>query len=266
MNKPVVYSSNPLAGLSSQLGARFKTKSGKLLTRLVLAVIILYLLLNRDISVDIQFSDMLEDAVPAQNISGQEEPIPIQTSSKNHNLNSGPKDSENRGNLFTNLPFGSSGKTSVTESERRRKMELYVKRYAPIAKSQMREFGIPASITLAQGLLESDAGESRLAIENNNHFGLKCFSKTCKRGHCTNFTDDSHKDFFRKFDSPAESFKAHSQLLAGERYKFLYRYRKTDFRSWAKGLRRAGYATDPRYHEKLIRLITEMDLNDYDRY
>jgi hypothetical protein len=266
MSKPVVYNSKPFFASGSQLGIRLKTRSGKIITRLILAAILLYILLNRDISVDVQFSEMLDDDFPAQNSDKSELAVPVKTSSRDVGFNPENTGFENRGNLFTNLPFGSDHKTPVTEAEKRRKMELYVKRYAPIAKSQMRKFGIPASITLAQGLLESDAGESRLAIENNNHFGIKCFSKSCKRGHCTNFTDDSHKDFFRKFENPAESFKAHSQLLAGERYQFLYRYKKTDFSSWAKGLRRAGYATDPNYHEKLIRLIKSLNLSDYDEH
>ena len=265
MNKPVNYGGNPLATLSKQVAAGIKSKAGKFLTRLAIAAILVYLLMNRDISIDIQFSDMLDESLPTLAPDDSFTPRPVQTSQKNTSGHKALQQDDNRGNHFSNLPFGNSGRKAVTEAEKRRKMQLYVKKYAKIAQSQMREYGIPASITLAQGLLESDAGESRLAIENNNHFGIKCFSKTCKRGHCTNFTDDSHKDFFRKFDSATESFKAHSQLLAGERYQFLYRYRKTDYNSWAKGLRRAGYATDPNYHQKLIRLIQEMDLHDYDR-
>ncbi len=265
MNKPVTYRDSPLAALNKQLGAGIKSKTGKFLMRLAIGAILIYLLMNRDISIDIQFSDMLDDSIPARATDDANSPRPVQTSQKVSSGSKGLPQNDNRGNHFSNLPFGGAGKKVVTEAEKRRKMQLYVKKYAKIAQSQMREYGIPASITIAQGLLESDAGESRLAIENNNHFGIKCFSKTCKRGHCTNFTDDSHKDFFRKFDSAVESFKAHSQLLSGERYQFLYRYRKTDYSSWAKGLRRAGYATDPNYHHKLIRLIQEMDLHDYDR-
>ena len=82
----------------------------------------------------------------------------------------------------------------------------------------MEKYGIPASISLAQGLIESRAGSSKLAVNNNNHFGIKCFSRHCRKGHCTNFTDDTHKDFFRKFPSPWESWRAHSQLLSSGRY------------------------------------------------
>ena len=128
----------------------------------------------------------------------------------------------------------------------------------------MRKYGIPASITLAQGLIESNAGESRLSKENNNHFGMKCFSKKCKKDHCSNFTDDSHKDFFRKYTTAWESYRAHSIMLGGDRYKHLKKLDKSDYKSWARGLKKAGYATDRRYAEKLIHIIEEMELYQYD--
>ena len=128
----------------------------------------------------------------------------------------------------------------------------------------MNTHGIPSSITLAQGLLESNIGESRLAQENNNHFGIKCFSKQCAKGHCTNFNDDHHKDFFRKFSTLEESYAAHSQLLQKDRYQNLFRLKKTDYKGWARGLKKAGYATDPQYAEKLIRIIEDLELYQYD--
>jgi flagellum-specific peptidoglycan hydrolase FlgJ len=140
----------------------------------------------------------------------------------------------------------------------------YISAYAPLAREQMRKHGIPASITLAQGLLESNIGSSRLAKENNNHFGIKCFSNSCKKGHCTNFSDDSHKDFFRKFSSVAESFQAHSALLKKPRYRSLYSLSRNDYKGWARGLRRAGYATDRSYDAKLIHLIESLELYKYD--
>jgi flagellum-specific peptidoglycan hydrolase FlgJ len=170
----------------------------------------------------------------------------------------------NEANTFSNMPFDGELDSEQKRAEKIKKMKAYVKQYAKYAQAEMAKHGIPASITLAQGLLESDAGESRLAVNNNNHFGIKCFSRTCKRGHCSNFTDDTHKDFFRKYKTPAESFKAHSTLLQGARYKFLYQYREDDFVSWAKGLKKAGYATDPNYATKLINLIRELDLDNYD--
>lgn len=150
-------------------------------------------------------------------------------------------------------------------SAEQNRQSAYVKRFAKVAQKEMEAYGIPASITLAQGLLETNAGESPLATKNNNHFGLKCFSRTCTKGHCTNFSDDSHKDFFRKYNSAWESYRAHSQLLSdSERYKFLFSLPKTDYKGWASGLRRAGYATDQRYGEKLVRLIENLQLYEYD--
>jgi flagellum-specific peptidoglycan hydrolase FlgJ len=129
----------------------------------------------------------------------------------------------------------------------------------------MRRFGIPASITLAQGLLESNAGDSPLVRKTNNHFGIKCFSKTCKRGHCANFTDDSHKDFFVRYDNAWSSYRAHSQFLKNtKRYAALFNLDPADYRAWAQGLEKAGYATDPLYAEKLVALIENLGLNRYD--
>ena len=141
----------------------------------------------------------------------------------------------------------------------------YVEQYRTVALRQMRDEQIPASITLAQALLESGTGVSTLATRNNNHFGLKCFSKSCKRGHCSNHSDDSHKDFFRIFPSAEESFLAHGQLLRKGRYAKLFLLERNDYRGWARELSRAGYATDPRYPEKLIHLIESLELHRYDK-
>lgn len=140
----------------------------------------------------------------------------------------------------------------------------YIERYSKIAMGEMKQYGIPASISLAQGLIESRAGTSKLALSNNNHFGMKCFAKNCRKGHCTNFTDDSHKDFFKKFPTPWEGWRAHSQLLASGRYAKLKRYGR-DYRGWAYGLKSVGYATDRTYAEKLIGIIERYDLHKYDR-
>jgi len=150
-------------------------------------------------------------------------------------------------------------------AEKQAIVDDYLKRFTPIAQTEMKRYGIPASITLAQGLLESDAGGSRLAKQNNNHFGIKCFSRTCKKGHCANFTDDSHKDFFRKYGSAWESYRAHSLFLLKDRYKHLLNLESTDYKSWAKGLRKAGYATDKRYADKLINLIEALNLQAFDK-
>ena len=142
--------------------------------------------------------------------------------------------------------------------------EDYIKRFKDVAISEMIKYGVPASITLAQGLVESRAGNSRLAVQNNNHFGIKCFSKKCAKGHCTNHFDDNHKDFFRKYESTWESFRAHSTLLQKDRYKKLKSYKK-DYKKWAKGLKKAGYATDKKYDQKLIRTIKKYKLYQYDK-
>ncbi len=145
-------------------------------------------------------------------------------------------------------------------------VRTYLKNYGKVAIAEMEKFGIPASITLAQGLLESNAGGSKLARSTNNHFGIKCFSRNCSKGHCMNFTDDSHKDFFRKYQNPWLSFRAHSQFLAqSQRYSPLFKLEKTDFVGWARGLSKAGYATDKKYGEKLIAIIHNLGLDKFDK-
>lgn len=146
-------------------------------------------------------------------------------------------------------------------AEKQKIVDTYIESYTPVALSEQKKYRIPASITIAQGLLESDAGGSRLARNNNNHFGIKCFSKTCTKGHCVNYTDDSHKDFFRNFKSAWESFRGHSVLLQKPRYKNLYTLKVTDYKGWAKGLQKAGYATDKRYASKLIKIIEILELH-----
>lgn len=180
-----------------------------------------------------------------------------------------PSANANPANEYANLTY-TDGSFATSESEsahtsKRRKQLAYIERFADVARKEMQKFGIPASIILAQGLLESDAGESPLAQKNNNHFGMKCFSRTCKKGHCSNFTDDSHKDFFRIYDNAWESYRSHSHLLRGKRYRHLFKLDAKDFRGWARGLKKAGYATDKHYAEKLINLIEELGLHRYDR-
>ena len=177
-------------------------------------------------------------------------------------------DTSNLANTYSNLIYTEQGIETKDPSELRRikriKQKHYVTFYAPIAQEEMRTHGIPASITLAQGLLESNVGESKLAQRNYNHFGIKCFSKTCQKGHCSNFEDDTHKDFFRIFKTPEESYKAHSKLLQKTRYKFLFDLDQTDYKNWAHGLKKAGYATDPKYGYKIVNLIEDLKLYEYD--
>ncbi len=174
---------------------------------------------------------------------------------------------DNTSNTYSNMTYSKKGQTVKAEkpkTSRVNKQEFYVKRFAGVAQSEMKKYGIPASITLAQGLIESNAGESRLSVNNNNHFGMKCFSKKCGKGHCSNFTDDSHKDFFRKYKSAWESYRSHSKMLMGKRYKGLRKHGK-DYKAWAHGLKKAGYATDKKYAEKLIHIIEELNLQRFDK-
>ncbi len=138
----------------------------------------------------------------------------------------------------------------------------YVKKYAKAALKEQKEYGILASITLAQGLLESNAGDSRLAKESLNHFGIKCRRK-CRGCTCRNYHDDDIYDMFRVFTDPMESYREHSILLNNSRYKKLKRF-GNDYKSWAYGLKKAGYATDKIYAEKLILIIEALGLEEYD--
>jgi flagellum-specific peptidoglycan hydrolase FlgJ len=153
--------------------------------------------------------------------------------------------------------------THKRHKEAKSKVLAYINQYASLAQEEYKAFGILPSITLAQGLLESNVGQSKLALQNNNHFGLKCFSKQCKAGHCTNFGDDTHKDFFRKFDTVWWSYRYHSKLLKKPRYRKCYTC-NSDYKCWAKALKKAGYATDKHYHNTLIKIIEYFNLTKYD--
>lgn len=142
--------------------------------------------------------------------------------------------------------------------------EIYVDRFAPLAVEEMYRSGVPASITLAQGLLESRYGLSELAVKGNNHFGIKCHNNW--KGKKIYYDDDRKGECFRKYSSPEQSYRDHSDFLRyRDRYKFLFDYKITDYKSWAHGLKKAGYATDPAYASKLIRIIEDYKLYEYDR-
>lgn len=139
----------------------------------------------------------------------------------------------------------------------------YVYQYKNIAMSNMKDYGIPASIILAQGILESGAGKGDLSQRANNHFGIKCHSDWT--GESVRHDDDSSQECFRKYDSASESFRDHALFLTSRgRYSSLFDLKKDDYQAWAKGLRKAGYATDPRYPEKLISYIERYNLGQYD--
>jgi len=140
--------------------------------------------------------------------------------------------------------------------------ELYIQNYKDIAMEEMRVYKIPASITLAQGILESASGKGRLAVKANNHFGIKCHGwKGSKIYH----DDDKRQECFRKYSHPKASFEDHSKFLTTRsRYSGLFKLKQNDYKGWAKGLRAAGYATDRKYPEKLISLIERYQLYKYD--
>jgi len=257
----------------------------------LLLFLAVYVMFKRDISIQIGLSsagfDMIESVSSAtMNVASEmESAIAMPTSfhiaeslpEKQVNVaapakKTPPKDYKNGvpiGNTMSNLtPILSPSyakRKGIDPAIVEVKLELaknYVRRFAPVAIREMKQYNIPASITLAQGLLESNVGESRLSMESNNHFGIKCRSK-CRGCTCRNYSDDDIFDMFRVFDSAWESYREHSKLLAGARYKHLTKHGK-DYRNWAHGLKKAGYATDPRYAEKIIQIIEFLDLHEYD--
>jgi LysM repeat protein len=141
----------------------------------------------------------------------------------------------------------------------------YINTYKDLAIEQMKQYRIPASITLAQGLLESGAGMSDLARKSNNHFGIKCNNGWT--GRTVHHDDDARGECFRAYSHPRDSYRDHSLFLRnGSRYAFLFKLSITDYRGWAQGLKRAGYATDPSYANRLITIIEDYELYKYDRH
>ena len=143
------------------------------------------------------------------------------------------------------------------------RVQLYINEFSQIAKDEMITYGIPASITLAQGILESGAGNGDLTRRANNHFGIKCHDWTGDRVY---HDDDLLQECFRKYKYASESFRDHSEFLANRsRYSGLFKLKKADYKGWARGLKAAGYATDKKYPDKLISIIERYDLAQYDR-
>jgi flagellum-specific peptidoglycan hydrolase FlgJ len=139
----------------------------------------------------------------------------------------------------------------------------YIDFFKEIAKDNMIKNGIPASITLGQAILESGAGTGPLSAQANNHFGIKCHKEW--NGPSIKYTDDEEDECFRKYNDPSDSFRDHSYFLTSRpRYADLFKLDKDDYKKWAKGLKAAGYATDPKYPDKLISLIERYDLQRFD--
>ena len=152
-----------------------------------------------------------------------------------------------------------TSKVSVTYSN----VNAYIDSFKEVAKQNMQQYGIPASIILAQGILESGAGNGRLCKEANNHFGIKCHKEW--NGPSITHDDDAAQECFRKYQDPADSYRDHSLFLTSRsRYNKLFELDKGDFKGWARGLKTAGYATDPKYPAKLIGIIERYELDQYD--
>ena len=248
--------------------------------------LILYMLVVKDVSVSFQLGESAPFAQQQEIPSGKPSAsvLPVATKSfssekeqKSFNLGTWldsrkaqepakPKPKKvPRAQHFSNLTFIMSptyaqrkGIPAKVVNEKKQNCYNYVQKYKEIALREQKEYGILASITLAQGLLESNAGDSRLARESLNHFGIKCRRK-CRGCTCRNYHDDDIYDMFRVFTNPVESYREHSILLNGARYKKLKNY-GTDYKKWAYGLKKAGYATDKRYAEKLIMIIEALKL------
>ena len=181
------------------------------------------------------------------------------TTTKNHTSTKSIPSNSSRNNSESEV-IVSTSKTVVTNDI----IRLYVYQFKDVAMNNMRNYGIPASIILAQGILESGAGRGDLATRSNNHFGIKCHVGWT--GESVNHDDDSAQECFRKYDNPSESFKDHSLFLTGRsRYAKLFTLSKGDYKAWARGLRAAGYATDPKYPDKLISYIDRYSLHEYDK-
>lgn len=159
------------------------------------------------------------------------------------------------------LPI-TGGVQAVAQPKWNSAYQAYIDEYADLAVDQMKRYGVPASITLAQALLESGAGRSTLATKGNNHFGIKCHGWT---GRTIAVDDDKRNECFRAYKSVKDSYEDHSTYLAsGQRYRDLFKLKVTDYKGWAHGLKRAGYATNPKYATLLIDIIELYGLDKYD--
>ena len=164
---------------------------------------------------------------------------------------------KNKQILFFCLIFGVFCAFTASSQTKHQRYLDYIERYKNVALQTERDFGVPASITLAQGLLESYVGQSKMAQEANNHFGIKAYHW---QGEVYGGCDSLKQVGYRKYDAPEDSFLDHAQFLKGPRYSILYQFDVYDYRSWAQGLRDCGYAEDANYPDKLIRIIEQYEL------
>lgn len=178
--------------------------------------------------------------------------------SKKTNKNSSNKTDKSHSKDKT-TKLEATSKVNVTNTT----VKEYIETYKWIAMENMKTHGIPASIKLAQGILESGSGTGTLSRNANNHFGIKCAGNW--GGESVSFTDDAANECFRKYNSPLESFADHSNFLVNRtRYQHLFSLDKKNYKAWAHGLKNAGYATDPKYPDKLISIIERYELYQYD--
>lgn len=169
----------------------------------------------------------------------------------------------NRGFMFVVITFLILPLNAQKNRMNRMTIEEYVQAYKDFAVTEMNRSGVPASITLAQGIVESDCGNSTLARKANNHFGIKCHDNWQKGKIYQD--DDEPNECFRKYDSVLESFQDHSNFLRStSRYSSLFKLKPDDYKGWSKGLKKAGYATNPAYADQLIHIIEEHHLHQYD--
>ena len=165
--------------------------------------------------------------------------------------------------LITSIAILAVSSSCFASGHNRISKQEYVDQWSPVAVEQMVEFGIPASITLAQGILESANGNSLLATKGNNHFGIKCHGW---EGKTIYKDDDSKNECFRVYKNAEASYRDHSEFLKKyNRYAFLFDYESSDYKSWAKGLKEAGYATNPKYPQLLIDIIEDLQLDEFDK-
>ena len=157
----------------------------------------------------------------------------------------------------------SGKKESLKRKSNSNRAKDYILKFSPVAKEEMNKFKIPASITLAQGMLESGLGYGTLALKGNNHFGIKCHKGW--KGKKIYHDDDKKGECFRVYKNANKSYRDHSIFLSQRgRYSFLFDYKITNYKAWAKGLKKAGYATDPEYPKKIIDLIERYQLDRFD--
>jgi flagellum-specific peptidoglycan hydrolase FlgJ len=144
------------------------------------------------------------------------------------------------------------------------KQREYINKYLWMAKETKAKYGVPVSITLSQAILESGSGGSSMARQIRNHFGIKCFSKKCKKGHCERYCDEDCKQFFVKYKTVKQSFMAHGAMLGNPKSRYAVLHKYTNYKDWTLGLKNCGYATGKKYNLKLNKIIQKHKLDKYD--